>query len=132
MGRKESNQTNKQTHKQTSTSLRLTMNYEKLYLTFSNQGLMRLQIQWCFCKSTIYFIGQPSTRVTDQSNRRKVSLSNKSELQKFGYRRCSKMSSKGCLQKGLDKQRRPRSNCFLRVFPVCYSDKHCMNSVHPC
>ena len=27
-------------------------------------------------------------------------------------------------QKGLDKQCRPRSDCFLRVFPVCYSDKY--------
>ena len=32
-------------------------------------------------------------------------------------------------QKGLDKQCRPRSDCFLiRVFPACYSDKHFINS----
>ena len=36
-------------------------------------------------------------------------------------------------QKGLDKQFRPRSDCFMRsslirVFPVCYSDKHFVNS----
>ena len=36
-------------------------------------------------------------------------------------------------QKGLDKQRRPRSDCFCRssliwVFTVCYSDKHFVNS----
>ena len=36
-------------------------------------------------------------------------------------------------QKVLDKQCRPRSDCFwwsslIRVFPVCYSDKHFMNS----
>ena len=38
-------------------------------------------------------------------------------------------------QKGLDKQYIPRSDCFfrstlIRVFPVCYSDKHFLNS-HP-
>ena len=36
-------------------------------------------------------------------------------------------------QRGLDKQGRPRSDCFfrsslIRVFPVCYSDKHTVNS----
>ena len=35
-------------------------------------------------------------------------------------------------QKGLDKQFRPRSDCWrsslIRVFPVCYSDKHFWNS----
>ena len=36
-------------------------------------------------------------------------------------------------QKGLDKQTRPRSDCFwrsslIRVFPVCYSDKKSVNS----
>ena len=37
-----------------------------------------------------------------------------------------------CLQKGLDKQGKARSNCFsrsslVRVFPVCYSDKRFVN-----
>ena len=32
-------------------------------------------------------------------------------------------------QKGLDKQCRPRSDCFRSsVFPVCYSDKHFVHS----
>ena len=38
-----------------------------------------------------------------------------------------------CLQKDIDKQCRPRSDCFwrsslIRVFPVCYSDKHFVTS----
>ena len=67
------------------------------------------------------------------------------ENKKINYSRCSKTSNTGsyhhmgkilitsCLQKGIDKQCRPRSDCFfrsspIRVFPVCSSDKHFKNS----
>ena len=40
--------------------------------------------------------------------------------------RCSKFSNTNCLPKGLEKQCRPRSG-LIRVFPVCYSDKHLAN-----
>ena len=61
-------------------------------------------------------------------------------LTKFwGYSRCSvdilKFLTLDACQKGIDKQRRHRSDCFsrsslIRVFSVCYSDKHCVNSSH--
>ena len=31
-------------------------------------------------------------------------------------------------QKGIDKQHRPRSDCFWKSFPVCYFEKHFVNS----
>ena len=50
--------------------------------------------------------------------------------------RSLKISSTSWLPKGLDKQSRPRSDCFwrsslIRVFPVSYSDKHFVNSSQP-
>ena len=50
------------------------------------------------------------------------------------YGKCSKILRASCLpKKGLDKQHRLRLDCFqrsslIRVFPVCYSDKHLVNS----
>ena len=45
------------------------------------------------------------------------------------YDKCSKILNASCLPKNLDKQHWPRSECswrssLIRVFPVCYSDKH--------
>ena len=45
------------------------------------------------------------------------------------YRKRSKILNTIVCQKSLDKQCRPRSDCFfrsslIRVFPVCYSDEH--------
>ena len=49
------------------------------------------------------------------------------------YGKCSKIWTLVTYQKALDKQSRPRSDCFwrsslIRIFPVCYSDKHFVNS----
>ena len=62
------------------------------------------------------------------------SRSSWSELVLFPYGKYSKISNMSCLlKKGIDKRRRPRSDCFwtsslTRVFPVCYSDNYFMNS----
>ena len=62
---------------------------------------------------------------------KKVSL-NFIRIVNFLYSICSKILSTSCLPNGLDKQHRPRIDCFcksslINVFPVCYSDKHVMN-----
>ena len=54
-------------------------------------------------------------------------------VQSSYYGRCSKFWTPVACQKGLDKQRRSRSDCFwrsslIRIFPVCYSCMHFVNS----
>ena len=43
--------------------------------------------------------------------------------------RCYRFQTVFACINGIDKQRRPRSrSCLIRVFPVCHSDKHFVNS----